>query len=59
MNDMTAKRVHVDECAGSWSVGRPRKRGIDTLNDSFKKKRFGCQSNKENWDMIGVNGEGL
>ena len=24
-NDMIAKRVYVEECAGSCSVGRPRK----------------------------------
>ena len=25
-NERTAKRVYVEECAGSHSVGRPRKR---------------------------------
>ena len=30
-NDRTAHRVYVGECAGSRSVGRPRKRWIDRL----------------------------
>ena len=29
--DRIAKRVYVAECAGSRSVGRPRKRWIDTV----------------------------
>ena len=29
--DRIAKRVYVVECAGSCSVGRPRKRWIDTM----------------------------
>ena len=41
------KRVYVVECAGSHSVGRPRKRWIDTVKDCFR-KRFGCQASKEN-----------
>ena len=41
-NDRIAKRVYVEEYAGSRSVGRPRKRWID------KEKRFGCQASKEN-----------
>ena len=28
-----AKRVYVGECAGSRSVGRPRKRWIDTMKE--------------------------
>ena len=35
------KRVFVEECGGSHSVGRPRKRWIDTVKDCLK--RFGCQ----------------
>ena len=35
--DRTAKRVYVGECAGSRSVGRPRKRWTDTVKESFKK----------------------
>ena len=30
-DDKDAKRVYVGECAGSLSVGRPRKRWIDTV----------------------------
>ena len=29
-NNRKAKRVYVGECAGSRTVGRPRKRWIDT-----------------------------
>ena len=35
--DRIAKRVHVGECAGSRSVGRPRKRWIDTVKDCLRK----------------------
>ena len=31
--ERTAKRVCVGDCAGSRSVGRPRKRLIDTMKD--------------------------
>ena len=37
-NDRIAKRVYVGECAGSRSVGRPRKRWIDTVKDCLKKR---------------------
>ena len=37
-NDRSAKRVYVGECAGSRSVGRPRKRWIDTGKDFLKKR---------------------
>ena len=30
-NDRNVKRVYVGECTGSRSVGRPRKRWIDTF----------------------------
>ena len=46
-NDRIATRVYVRECAGSRSVGRPRKRWIDTMKDCLK-ERFGCQTRKEN-----------
>ena len=36
-NGRIAKRIYVRECAGSRSVGRPRKRWIDTLKDCLKK----------------------
>ena len=37
-NDRIAKRVYVGECAGSCSVGRPRKRWIDTVKECLKKR---------------------
>ena len=37
-DNRNAKRVHVGECAGSSSVGRPRKRWIDTVKDCLKKR---------------------
>ena len=36
--DMIAKRVYAGECAGSRSVGRPRKKWIDTVNECLKKR---------------------
>ena len=42
-----AKRVYVEESAGSRLVVRLRKRWIDTVKE-FKKKKFGCQASKEN-----------
>ena len=35
--DKVAKRAFVGECAGSNSVGRPRKRRIDTVKECLKK----------------------
>ena len=32
----TAKRVYVGECAGSRSMGRPRKRWLDTVKDEYQ-----------------------
>ena len=46
-SDRNAKRVYVRECPRSRSVGRPRKRGIDTGEDWLKNKSFGCQASKE------------
>ena len=46
--DRIAKRIYVEECAGSHSVGRPRKKWIDTMKECLRKKRFGCQARKEN-----------
>ena len=37
-DNRNAKRVYVGECAGSLSVGRPWKRGIDTMKDCLKKR---------------------
>ena len=36
--DRVAKRVYVGECVGSRSVGRPRKRWIDTTKDCLRKR---------------------
>ena len=36
--NMIAKRVYVGECAGSLSVGRPRKKWIDTVKDCLRKR---------------------
>ena len=36
-NDRIAMRFYAGECAGSCSVGRPRKRWIDTVKDCLKK----------------------
>ena len=36
-NERTARRVYVGLCAGSHSVGIPRKRWIDTVKDCLKK----------------------
>ena len=37
-NERIDKRVYVGECAGSRSVGRPRKRWIFTVKDYLKKR---------------------
>ena len=37
-NNRIAKRVYVGEYAGSRSVGRPRKRCIDTVKNCLKKR---------------------
>ena len=36
--DRIDKRVYVGECAGSCSVGRPRKRWIDNVKDCLRKR---------------------
>ena len=35
--DRIIKRVYVEECAGSCSVGRPWKRWINTVKECLKK----------------------
>ena len=37
-NGRITKRVYVGECAGNGSVGRLRKRWIDTVKDCLKKR---------------------
>ena len=47
--DMIGKGVYVGEGAGSRSVGRSRKRWINTVGERLKKReRFGCQASNEN-----------
>ena len=36
--DRVAKKVYVGECAGSRSVGRSRKRRIDTGKECLRKR---------------------
>ena len=36
--DRISKRVDVGECAGSRSMGRPRKRWTDTMQECLRKK---------------------
>ena len=38
--DRIDKRVYVGECAGSHSVGRPRKRRIDSVREGLRKKEL-------------------
>ena len=37
-NDRIAKRVYVEERAGSCSVDRPRKRWTDTVKECLRKR---------------------
>ena len=37
-NDRIAKRVYVEECAGSRSAGRPRKRCTDKVKKCLRKR---------------------
>ena len=37
-SDRIAKTVYVGECAGSRSVGRPRKRWVDTVKECLRKR---------------------
>ena len=37
-NDRITKCAYVGQCAGSRSVGRPRKRWIDTVKDCLEKR---------------------
>ena len=36
--DRIAKSVYVGECADSHSVGRPRKKWLDTVNECLKRR---------------------
>ena len=35
---LVAKRVYVGQCAGTRSVGRPKKRYIDTVKECLRKR---------------------
>ena len=37
-NNRIAKRVYVGKCAGSYSVGRPQERWINTVKECLKKR---------------------
>ena len=37
-NDMIANRVYLGECASRRSLGKPRKRWIDTVKNCLKKR---------------------
>ena len=57
--DRVVKRVHVGECAGSHSVGRPWKRWIDTMKECLKKRRLDVrqprrmvQDRSEWWEIV-------
>ena len=46
-NKRIARRVYVGDFAGSRSVGRPRKRWIDTVKDCLKKRGLYVKASKE------------
>ena len=54
--DRIAERVYVGECAGSRSVGRLRKRWIDTVKECLRKKGLDVRQARS---RIGVNVGGL
>ena len=56
--DMIAKREYVGECAGSHSVGRPRKRWIDIVKECLKNRGLDVRHQGE-WSRTGANGGGL
>ena len=45
-NVRIAKRVYKRECAGSHSVGKPRKKWNDTVNECLKKRGFDVREAK-------------
>ena len=56
--DRIAKRVYVGEIGSNRSVGRPRKRWIDTVKRCLRKRVLDVRQEGE-WSRIGVNGGGL
>ena len=64
--DRIAKGVYVGECAGSRSVGRPRKRWIDTVKECLRKRgldvrqtRRMVQDRGEWWGFVRRNAWGV
>ena len=45
-NDKIAERIYVGECAGSCSMGRPRKRWIDTVKDCLRKRSLDARETR-------------
>ena len=45
-NNRIAKKVHVGECVSSRSVGKARKRWIDTVKDFLKKRGLDAREAK-------------
>ena len=55
-----AKSVYVVECAYSRSVGRPRKRWINTMKECLRKRGLDVrQTRRMVQDRSEVNGDGL
>ena len=48
-SDRVAKRVYVGACAGSRSVGKPRKRSIDTMKDYLRKRGLDVWQDSSEW----------
>ena len=48
-NDRIAKKVYVGECVGSHSVGRLRKRWIDTMKECLRKRGLDV---RQEWRMV-------
>ena len=46
-NDRIAKRIYVGVCAGSLSVGRPRKKWIDSVEESLEKRGMDVRQAKK------------
>ena len=45
------KRVYVGECAGSHSLGKPRKRWIDTMKEYLRERGLDIRQARR---MVGV-----
>ena len=59
INNRIGKRVNTGKCMGSFLVGRPRKRGSDSVNDCLKieivgqARRMVHDKNKWQGDLLG------